>query len=502
MAKSALEIFNIFKEIFLENKKSIFREKDDDEILNEENIDFLIENFIENGKDGPESFIEKIESQLIHNDNKNTIQQNAIEILAHCIFLWRLVPANSSKQGTINSIKEILNLDDSLKEIDVENNQYINDYDYKGIAAVGTYYNTNKPFEIAFIIKFLDNYLKNKNSDIIDILTNTTNCEDGEGCITIKINNKETTKRASIFNALLYFLAPDKYEPIVSYSHKNDIVEAFEEYIKNECEENFRPEIDCKIYHIKQALKEEYDFENFYDKKISKYWKTTEINLFRNIIYHGAPGTGKTYEAKKEIEEYIEKEEHYKFIQFHGAYTYEDFIGGLKPDISDENSNGIKLIYKNGIFKELCKEAAKYEIAYYKEAEKDKSLPQKLDENTKLKKDLELLIDEKEIFIIKKNIPVLSQFPPFFILIDEINRADLSRVFGELLFAIEDDYRGFENKIQLSSASMETKESAVYWKDKKAYFFVPKNLYIRATMNDIDKSIDSIDLHLEEDLNG
>lgn len=214
-----------------------------------------------------------------------------------------------------------------------------------------------------------------------------------------------------------------------------------------------------------------------------------ELNKFKNIIYHGAPGTGKTYQLKEEINEHISIQGggKYEFIQFHGSYYYEDFIGGLKP-IDGEH---LTLKYKNGIFKQLCKEAAKYEIAYYKKVGNDEELT----ENTKASKDIELNIDNNQTIVIKKGQSILSLFPPFFIIIDEINRADLSKVFGELLFAIEDDYRGFKHKFKLSSSNMEDKDTAVYWEEEKgeAYFFVPKNLYIRGTMNDIDKSVDSID---------
>jgi len=246
-----------------------------------------------------------------------------------------------------------------------------------------------------------------------------------------------------------------------------------------------------KFINDSEALKEEKAFET--TQKLGSFlWKyfSENINLFKNIIYHGAPGTGKTYELKQEIQKHLDVfgAGEMEFVQFHGAYSYEDFIGGLKPD-NLNSKNGLQLKFTNGIFKELCKKAARYEIAYYKDL--DKFVP--LNDKTKLKENLELRIDDNETITIKKDIPVLSQFPPFFILIDEINRADLSRVFGELLYAIEDDYRGFEHKFKLATSNMEDKESAVYWVDNQAYFFVPKNIYIRGTMNDIDKSVDSID---------
>lgn len=249
-----------------------------------------------------------------------------------------------------------------------------------------------------------------------------------------------------------------------------------------------------KVDEVRKESVERNDVLKFYEKiwhtikDAKKEDEIFKISKFRNIIYHGAPGTSKTYTVKNDIENFklnygIGK---YEFIQFHEAYYYEDFIGGLKPTKGDS----LNLKFTNGIFKELCREAAKYEIAYYQ------TIPnaEELTEKTKL--DQEWVIEYKDIgfkFEIEANKPVLSQFPAYFIIIDEINRADLSKVFGELLFAIEDDYRGHKHRFKLSSSAMEDQDTAVCWEDNQAYFFVPKNLYIRGTMNDIDKSVDSID---------
>jgi len=166
------------------------------------------------------------------------------------------------------------------------------------------------------------------------------------------------------------------------------------------------------------------------------------------IILYGPPGTGKTYHAKKLVSDLLEissdeKLDAYKLesnestvnkskgawtlVQFHPNYTYEDFIGGISP-----NLEGSTLSYtlKEGIFKKLCDTAAK---------------------NT----------EKKYIFII-----------------DEINRADLSSIFGELMYALE--YRGEGVSIPNFHES----------------FVIPSNVYIIGTMNNIDKSLVTFDLAL------
>ena len=180
----------------------------------------------------------------------------------------------------------------------------------------------------------------------------------------------------------------------------------------------------------------------------------------KNIIYYGAPGVGKTYTLLNAIEQRCEiTGDEYEIVQFHPNYSYEDFIDGVKP-VGFENGN-LKLELVDGIFKELCKKAFK-ELA---EKEKPKN---------------------------------------FYLLIDEINRANLSAVFGEILSCIEEDKRlKFEDgklkglRLKTSNSNLWKNDNAVVIDEKgKRLFGVPENLYILATMNDIDRSIDSFDLAL------
>jgi len=325
------------------------------------------------------------------------------------------------------------------------------------------------------------------NEDIVPIINKRA--EQSKKILTISFPKDEIKSNDLEFNKQCMGYIGSK---IVCPEDSNNMSEEGKTYITKQL---MLDQLFYSIDEIKSMKKvdEQYkdDKENEIYKFYKKLWNTIsdvkrieqkgkELNLFKNIIYHGAPGTGKTFKLKEEVQDVLDlfhggKSE---FIQFHGAYYYEDFMGGLKPTIGTE----LSLEYKNGIFKELCKKAAKYEIRYYTSE----------DWQNEEKKDITFTLEEKEYKISKEN-PDFSQFPPFFIIIDEINRADLSKVFGELLYAIEDDYRGYKHKFKLSSSSMETEKTAICWENGEAYFFVPKNLYIRGTMNDIDKSVDSID---------
>lgn len=199
------------------------------------------------------------------------------------------------------------------------------------------------------------------------------------------------------------------------------IEESIEKENSNENEEEDINEEEIKPYTKKDFLEEVFISENEYDSIVSV------LENQKNIILEGAPGVGKTYMAKRLAYSIMGQKNPYRieFIQFHQSYSYEDFIEGYRP-----NTSGFELV--KGIFYNFCKKA-----------EKD--------------------LDNK-----------------YFLIIDEINRGNLSKIFGELLMLIEKDKRGEELTL-------------VYSQDK---FSVPNNLYIIGLMNTADRSLALIDYAL------
>ncbi len=235
-----------------------------------------------------------------------------------------------------------------------------------------------------------------------------------------------------------------------------------------------------KNHKLTIKLKEIFENENneddsLYIIKLSRFiWSIfgSAIKLeAKNMILHGAPGTGKTYTIKNTVKNIILKQggdiaKQLVFTQFHPSYSYEDFIDGIKP-VGIEDGQ-MKFELKNGQFKELCKTATEKLKEERKESKNDEELTK------------------------------------YFFVADEINRAELSRVFGELLVCLEDDYRidfddkgnilKKENLIITQNASLDT--NPVYEEGDISYFGVPANIYFIGTMNDIDRSVDSFDMAL------
>lgn len=187
-------------------------------------------------------------------------------------------------------------------------------------------------------------------------------------------------------------------------------------------EENpLQPESAIDTYTKDDFLEEVYMTEKRYENLVAV------LRNKKNIILQGAPGVGKTFAAKRLAYSMMgEKDEsRIEFVQFHQNYSYEDFMMGYKP-VED----GFELKY--GIFYRFCQKAAN-------QPDKD-----------------------------------------YFFIIDEINRGNMSKIFGELLMLIERDYRGTKATLGYNGLA----------------FSVPKNLYIIGMMNTADRSLAMIDYAL------
>lgn len=236
------------------------------------------------------------------------------------------------------------------------------------------------------------------------------------------------------------------------------------------------------------------------------YWNiyvymSNPFSLKKQVVKYGAPGTGKTYKAKEtsnlqfdiwksEYGEHtdIEATDVIDIVQFHPSYSYEDFLEGLRPNLDG------KLTLANGVFKNICKSAGKWEVDV---ANIDATIDLKrltIGDITKYKEQLSGKDYWTYIFEQDSAKKLVDCLPPYFLIIDEINRADLSRVFGELMYCLE--YRGVNGRIKTQYAHLNTAETSMIEIGGAHQFFVPHNFYILATMNTVDRSVESFDFAL------
>lgn len=262
-----------------------------------------------------------------------------------------------------------------------------------------------------------------------------------------------------------------------------------------------------KIDKIKQCIKT-------FEQEVLKMANLNKIELLKKnyqLILTGAPGTGKTYMAMHEIADEIlgknaDKENQVKLIQFHPSYDYTDFVEGIKPVLT--GGSGIQYELKNGVFKEFCRRAGVIEriVSTDKLVSEDtinEYLRTKL-QKKKINEFWENWVNENRAIVNEYNNnpkndetkkKLIKNLPKFLLIIDEINRAEISKVIGEIMFSIDADYRGIKGKVETQYSSS-SDENTFFINTQEDAFFIPSNVYIVGTMNNIDRSVEVFDFAL------
>lgn len=358
------------------------------------------------------------------------------------------------------------------------------------------------------------------------------------------IKNKKETLPDGAKNLLMHLCYPEQYEPIASTADKEKIKNFFYEDIKQDTEEENT--LDSKICGIKKRhpivskIVEKHKANNdfsFYGDSLPLLWKGENNNSTLSIaqlleykkamVLYGPPGTGKTYtsmELAKQLlirynflkfqdkkikaeEIFDETEKLYKsnidYLQFHVNYTYDNFIAGQAIE-------GNTLVTKEGFIFDVINKANKAiaeSISNSKDAianfinineelksilcnekstgEKDeyiKGIIESLNKKDSVIED-DVIEKIKEFANNNKELQKAINAAPFIVILDEMNRVDVSRVFGELFTAIEK--RGIDVKLTLSDNNGE-----------RLKLNIPFNIHFIGTMNEIDFSLEQLDFAL------
>ncbi|MBW3521838.1 McrB family protein [Chryseobacterium sp. NKUCC03_KSP] len=335
----------------------------------------------------------------------------------------------------------------------------------------GQWHTNNKYWEIVFclrLVQVLDAYQKDSSVSDVKILKDVIE----EFCNYLKYNSNldklkgyasiiEPLKgrKYAMSNILLYLTNPDKHERIASDNHKQKIVNSFSSLEDDNAKEKT---IDERVLSIRAKISSLIKDENFdfYDhSSIKKVWNTGDDDLefdelqallFKKaVVFYGPPGTSKTYKAKElsssyilnqyikdksRLVEYLANPEditqnRIHHLQLHANYTYENFVGGYLLKKGDT-------VLTPGSLMTICDKARK-------------------DLNDNIHLDI-----------------------PHVLILDEMNRVDLSKLFGEVFSALEQ--RDYDISIGVEDLKIN----------------IPRNLHIIGTMNEIDFSVEQIDFAL------
>ena len=427
----------------------------------------LRECYLDSPDTSSRSFYDKLRDQLAGRTPQ--VYQLMAEVLyAHFLIIWHTGMTPTTKKRHIDETLEWSGQQIAIPKDLLEGLS-------PGIAVIGRAYSRILPFMVGFLVEFVDQWKEQDSEKRQRLLDDPWEFKDFGSRLDLKgaLFKEGPNSHRPQREALLHLVFPDTFEGTVSVPQKDQIAaaKAFAHFVTDGTSD-----VDRKVAQIREGIEAERgeDF-GFYDPDIRPSWDSnfnvppetappphpspspplynkdldeladelflTEPSDFlreietlladkKQVIFQGPPGTGKTYVAQQLANHLAGSKERVTLVQFHPSYAYEDFVRGFRPALVN-GQPGFEL--RDGPLRRAAKRA-------------------KCDSNRK-----------------------------HFLIIDEINRGNLAKVFGELYYLLE--YRDESITLQ-------------YQRDENERFSMPPNLYVIGTMNTADRSIALVDLAL------
>lgn len=456
------EAVDLWKRQCLEQGGSVFH---DETIWTEEALDELHEHFVEDPRPEGGGFMDKLEDQLAD------ASAAACKLAAEMLWVMLLYPISSSISPGTKRSHTLKAWSWSDEELDEDHELLDDEVLGQGIGNPGQGYNAHRPEALQLFIRMRMAWGELEAEERQELLRDPWEFAEW-------LDQLEDARNRQFRDILLHLLFPESFERVTVTSQKRDIASAFETFLPDDEDlpdsESDLVALDRRLRAIRERVETELDLDHvdFYDEPFNRAWDWSsghEETLSRRqalrergqIVLYGPPGTGKTFDAnrlaRRAIEAAVISEEKGDFFkiedseweklfnehivrrQLHPAYSYEDFIVGLH--ITEEGGTE----YRDGLLLRLTQRMKKA-------AEEDERYGHY----------------------------------PFVLILDEINRADLARLFGEAFSAFED--RGEEIMVAAPADS----EDDVHGRP----LCLPENLLVIGTMNLIDQSLEQIDFAL------